>query len=381
MQIVCPSCGYEREIPDDKIPKRSVLATCPKCGEKFRFRGLEDMEREAEEAEAPSVEEPTPEPPAQEPPHSFGDALREESDEPPLSEEDDIRKYYDQEPPTTYTPHTSAENRRDVEPEEAEPQEPREQHQGDIWDRLESMSDGEPHGREPYAPHDFADEEAFDQPDHDVPWERRDRYPLHIGFVETVKCILLKPFDFFNAMRTDQGMTKPMIFAVIMIELQVLFQFIWLKAGLVDMPMVPSSEPMSGPEAGAEDIVMLTPGNEEWLLVFLAAPILSALYMLFVSAFAHQLLRLFGAAKNGFEATFRAVTYSSAQSILNAIPVIGPLIGLVYGPALFMIGLKTLHKTTWAKTFFVFSLLVLGLFLLLILFLSRLLPMGPQAGM
>ena len=39
MRIVCPQCGYSREIPTDRIPAASNMATCPKCRLRFRFRG------------------------------------------------------------------------------------------------------------------------------------------------------------------------------------------------------------------------------------------------------------------------------------------------------------------------------------------------------
>ncbi|MEF2144942.1 MAG: zinc-ribbon domain-containing protein [Desulfovibrionaceae bacterium] len=41
MHITCPQCDFSRNIPDEKIPARSELATCPKCGNKFRFRTLD----------------------------------------------------------------------------------------------------------------------------------------------------------------------------------------------------------------------------------------------------------------------------------------------------------------------------------------------------
>ncbi|MGE4293051.1 MAG: zinc-ribbon domain-containing protein [Desulfovibrio sp.] len=44
MQINCPKCGFSREIPENKIPERTEMATCPKCGEKFRFRSLDSEE-------------------------------------------------------------------------------------------------------------------------------------------------------------------------------------------------------------------------------------------------------------------------------------------------------------------------------------------------
>ncbi|MDR2050385.1 MAG: zinc-ribbon domain-containing protein [Deltaproteobacteria bacterium] len=38
MHIECPECGFSRKIADAAVPEGSSLATCPKCGFRFRFR-------------------------------------------------------------------------------------------------------------------------------------------------------------------------------------------------------------------------------------------------------------------------------------------------------------------------------------------------------
>jgi hypothetical protein len=42
MRITCPDCGFSREVPDDKVPATTAVATCPKCRSRFRFRHFED---------------------------------------------------------------------------------------------------------------------------------------------------------------------------------------------------------------------------------------------------------------------------------------------------------------------------------------------------
>lgn len=37
MKIICPQCGFNRDLPADRLPKTSAIATCPKCGCRFRF--------------------------------------------------------------------------------------------------------------------------------------------------------------------------------------------------------------------------------------------------------------------------------------------------------------------------------------------------------
>lgn len=40
MKIACPNCGFTKDIPEEKIPERAQVATCPKCSYKFKFREL-----------------------------------------------------------------------------------------------------------------------------------------------------------------------------------------------------------------------------------------------------------------------------------------------------------------------------------------------------
>ncbi|WP_243362030.1 YIP1 family protein [Fundidesulfovibrio terrae] len=63
MRIVCPQCGYSRDIPTDKVPSRSSIATCPKCQFRFRFRGHQAPSRPDEALDEP-VYPPRPSRPA-----------------------------------------------------------------------------------------------------------------------------------------------------------------------------------------------------------------------------------------------------------------------------------------------------------------------------
>ncbi|MDL2316971.1 zinc-ribbon domain-containing protein, partial [Desulfovibrio sp. OttesenSCG-928-A18] len=40
MIIRCPQCEHARSIPESRVPPRAEVATCPKCGQRFRFRTL-----------------------------------------------------------------------------------------------------------------------------------------------------------------------------------------------------------------------------------------------------------------------------------------------------------------------------------------------------
>lgn len=63
VKIVCPQCGFAREVPEDKLPQGHVIARCPKCACRFRFsvhagsgeilppRGWQRMDGQKEAAE------------------------------------------------------------------------------------------------------------------------------------------------------------------------------------------------------------------------------------------------------------------------------------------------------------------------------------------
>jgi hypothetical protein len=60
----------------------------------------------------------------------------------------------------------------------------------------------------------------------------------------------------------------------------------------------------------------------------------------------HLSLIIVGGAKEGFEATFRVVCYSSGPELLNLIPAVGGIIGLVWKVYLTLVGLRKIHGIT-----------------------------------
>ncbi|ADU63207.1 MAG: zinc-ribbon domain-containing protein [Pseudodesulfovibrio sp.] len=58
MEILCPECGFSREVDETKIPARSQVATCPKCKAKFKFRELPEEEFTLDDPDADATQEP-----------------------------------------------------------------------------------------------------------------------------------------------------------------------------------------------------------------------------------------------------------------------------------------------------------------------------------
>jgi len=53
--IVCPHCSFSRQVPDEKIPQRTVRIVCPKCQERFSWQRKVEPMTEAVEFDVPGM--------------------------------------------------------------------------------------------------------------------------------------------------------------------------------------------------------------------------------------------------------------------------------------------------------------------------------------
>lgn len=272
MIIRCPECGFAREVPDDKIPAKAQLATCPKCRHKFHFKkDQDDFEIEA-------------------------DADNQESGEP-----------------------SSANQDKDS--------------QTDIWSALESLNDDD------FEPGDssFAEEarKRTAAKDDGTPWEHLETHGFFPGFVQTIKRVMLRPVDFFNDLTIGGGFNRPLIFYLLVAEIQALAQFVWQMLGVVPQ-MQNRPESILG-------IGMVGFGS---LLVLILYPIFLTVVLFIGSGLNHLCLVAVKAGSRGFEGTFRVVAYANAPMVLAVVPGIGPLIGALWTLVCTFMGFKIVHRTT-----------------------------------
>ena len=308
MRITCPACGYRRDIPGSTVPSDAAVATCPKCRTRFSFRAG---------ADAPEGD----------------DFLLEQGrgQEPEIHEEGD---------------DDSGEERPGDDSPDSAPGENREK---DIWDRLgaggfstgsgESSQDGPSEeggqtGEETVAP-------GFEPPHegYDAPWERLDLHGFFQGFWLTVKGVMFHAPAFFKGLRVGNGFGRPLIFYILIMELEALCQYLWHTMGIglmTDMEGLPETE--TGMTAGIGMGMLL-----------LITPLLVTVGIYLTSAFFHIVLMIVRAESRGFEGTFRAVAYGSAPMILAVFPVVGTLAGSLWALVATVIALKHVHRTTYLQ--------------------------------
>ncbi|NJB67600.1 putative Zn finger-like uncharacterized protein [Desulfobaculum xiamenense] len=382
MNILCPNCQFSREVPDDKVPARSVMATCPKCGTKFRFRELDseaqdftlEEEPAAQTAQAATIEptEPhvapdvtpdvTPDAAPDAPEAPQADAPTQDIDEPatsasetpadgpiPTTDATPVAPVADVTPNAASTPQTPTPEEQPAQAESPTAEKPRR----DIWVSLEDMGDKNDNRDEtPWRGHAPREDE---HPTVDVPFERLDEHGFFGGLKETVKRACLSPKLFFSTMPVKMGLARPMVFYLLVSEVSALFQTIWQVLGLDIMMYIGGGQTDSTEHAVA---------GASAFAVLLVLPIFMTLAIIATTGIIHLLLMAFGASKSGFEATFRVNCYASSPSLLAVFPVLGPLAGSLWYMVLMCIGLKEAHRTSYARVSLALSL---PLFLLLAL--------------
>ncbi|QJT11282.1 zinc-ribbon domain-containing protein [Oceanidesulfovibrio marinus] len=364
MKIVCPECGFARELPEDKIPPTAQVATCPKCRHKFKFRELPQEQPIHFEDEPPTA----PDSPRETPPPLYEDSDRQPEDAPLTpddGEDDDI--YYpepDEQP--------AGQEAREI--PTPEPEDPELHGQtgsgeggksdGDIWNRLESMGDFRPatSGRIRRAAGQSSERVT-------PPWENLQEHGFFGGLAKTVRLAMFKAPKFFSSMKVGSGIMKPMIFYLLLSEFYAIIQYMWDMLGLYSDQMGGGLDQQLGQMGsnpmGGLDSLGITPA-----LTLLLYPAIFALMILLSSGLTHVFLTLFRAASSGFEGTFRAATYGSAPLVLAVIPVVGPGVSMVWSLVITIIGYKNVHQTTYPRVILALVTPLVLLFMLAVILVS-----------
>jgi hypothetical protein len=84
-------------------------------------------------------------------------------------------------------------------------------------------------------------------------------------------------------------------------------------------------------------------------LVVLFAPLQIMIATAIQGAIAHLFLRMAGGANARLETSVRTAAYSQSVLVINWIPLLGPVVGGIWGLVLLVIGLKEMHRTTYAR--------------------------------
>ncbi len=343
MRILCPLCGFGREMDLSKIPPRAQMATCPRCEHKFRFRVVDDLPP----ADPTSVDQPVA---AALPVHN-GQDLAARPGAPAGADPMAAQRAAAE----LAWKHLQGQKPEGQKPEGPKPdvQAPEDQ---TTAGQAPDASRPEPAPRYLNAPQEPASsgpeslaarpgQESSGSP---VPFEDLPQHGFFPGLWRTVHLALSTPGAFFRSMPVTGGMSKPLIFHLLLAEFMVLCQYLW---GLTSFGAL--SQYTGNQELMDLGLGMAGAGP---ILILVFYPLLLILRLMFMTGIIHLLLRsifrLTGGQGMGAEATFRVLCYSAAPLILGVIPFFGPLVGGLWSIGLTVIGLKEAHRTRGSAAMF-----------------------------
>jgi hypothetical protein len=160
------------------------------------------------------------------------------------------------------------------------------------------------------------------------------------SFLEVVRQVVLQPVRFFAGLPRSGTLLNPLLFALICIVISAILSAVLVLAGVQQNPGFNPNPQNALPS-------VFTPGSA-WASIILA-PIGGAIGLFVVAAIQQLLVRLIvGANNSGFGATFRVASYTQVTSLVNWIPIVGPLVAL-YGLYLSIVGIRETHQTTTGK--------------------------------
>jgi len=196
----------------------------------------------------------------------------------------------------------------------------------------------------------------------ECPWEDRESYGTLNAFFQTAMKCVLTPTAFFSKLPLTSGYWNPILFAAMAPVIGFLFLALWfilLRGG------------------GIGGLLGLLIGMS---LLFVVGLVVFPIAIAMWSAILHGCLYLVGGANEGYQATFRVVSYSSVTGLFNAIPFVGGIAATVWNIVLTVIGLKETHKTTTGKAIAAY-LIPLGVVIVFVILMAVTVGIGIMAGL
>ena len=176
-------------------------------------------------------------------------------------------------------------------------------------------------------------------------WEDRDVHGFFGGILRTIQSTLFSPTEFFRTMTVTGGLTEPLLFSLIIGMVGLMISYLWqiLLQGTIQNFLPPEMSSAAGYDMfhGLGIAVMA-----------ILSPVAIILWLFIWSGIVHLCLMLVRGARQGFEATFRAVAYSHSTYLFMALPFCGGIIAAIWSIVLIIIGLKEAHEISGGKASF-----------------------------
>lgn len=378
--IRCPQCSFDREIDAARIPPNAVVATCPRCGTRFRFRNADGTPTPVETS---SQREPVGEAPASaaSPASSRYSTLEPGSEDHTRS----MRENRVRSSGGTIIPISDEHPEDDPLPPGAmtisSPGDPAEQDNNGVGDRRAALSTrGEPVSAESGSSPDRTDtapqrdewthearsdavssvlrrvagradakergaasENGASPERMDIPWERPERYNPLAALYQTIIRVMFSAPRFFTGVAGARGrLWRPLAFYLLLGIFQTFMERMWFHMSIeAHAPSI--TDPQMQEVLGSLARSMSLP------MTLLLSPVLLALQLLVFTGIFFLMVRLVQPERAEFAALFRVVAYSAAPTVLCVVPIVGPLVGTLWFAVSCLIGTRYALDLPWSR--------------------------------
>ncbi len=200
-----------------------------------------------------------------------------------------------------------------------------------------------------------------------IPFEERGDYSFWEGFFLSLKMLIFSPKSFFKKMHVNKGFKKPLIFALIIASFSILISNLYTVLGLVDTPKEQMAKMLEYfPNEQLSEVVSSIPDYSFSMSLIINQVFSYFLGLLMLISVWHLGLFMIGAARNGYQATFRIICYSAIASSVNLLPLNGSylfVLTYLWWTVLIFFGISEAHELKFRKaliaTFFPIILLFL----------------------
>jgi hypothetical protein len=160
------------------------------------------------------------------------------------------------------------------------------------------------------------------------------------SFFDVVRSVVLQPVRFFAGLPRSGPLLNPLLFALICIVISAILSAVLVLVGVQENP---------GFNPNPQNAIPSTFAPTSAIAAIIFAPIGGAIGLFIAAAIQQLLVKLIvGANNSGFGATFRVASYTQVTSLVNWIPIVGPILAL-YGLYLSIVGIREMHSTTTGK--------------------------------
>ncbi len=353
MKIICPQCAFERDVPSERLPSASAIATCPQCQCRFRVVcadvatasdvtstqdgvsiGNENMPHDS------LSHDPLP-PGAHIPKHvesAFDNHITE-------TEAYSTTHKESAEALASQSVSTTPQDIQDIQECASGTQNVKDiRHDGDNNDDVQAAS--------AHAQQDIETQDSFLH----NPWESPEKDGYFAAFYQTAIAVLFAAPRFFAGLMPQGSRKKAFIFYLIVGILQVCIERLWSYV-LSNTLATSVSEDIQ-----LQSLLHMLSSQNDIFFAILLHTALSSLEILMASLFYFLVFKLIAPTQANYPLVFQVIAYSSAPLLLCIVPMIGSVVGILWSIACTFVGCRHALRLTWAQTIIgIMPLYLLGL--------------------